>query len=113
MEAHLERHKRYFPRPWHNCNRKMENIVLFQSGQAEQRQRKMDAGRDSGRRIKERNVSGDVLTRNRTDRCAEKAITLLKYLNKIVDLRPQVKMCLDNGLKRRLYGSRRLQDTSV
>ena len=91
MEAHLERHKRYFPRPWHNCNRKMENIVLFQSGQAEQRQRKMDAGRDSGRRIKERNVSGDVLKRNRTDRCAEKAATTLtKDLDRNIDLRPRV-----------------------
>ena len=92
IDVRLERHKRYFPRPWHNCNRKMENIVLFQSGQAEQRQRKMDAGRDSGRRIKERNVSGDVLKRNRTDRCAEKAAILLN-LDENIDPRLRVKMC--------------------
>ena len=73
----------------------------------------MDAGRDSADKIKERNTIGDERKRGRADRCAEKAITLLKNLNKIVDLRPQVKMCLDNGLKCRLDGSRRLQDTSV
>ena len=73
----------------------------------------MDAGRDSGRKIKERNVSGDELKRDHTDRCAEKAAILLENLDKNIDLRPRVKMCLDNGLKRRLDGSRKLQDTSV
>ena len=73
----------------------------------------MDAGRDSADKVKERNAIGDERKRGRTDRCAEKAITLLKNLNKIVDLRPQVKMCLDNRLKRSLDGSHRLQDTPV
>ena len=73
----------------------------------------MDAGRDSADKIKERNAIGDERKRGRTDRCAEKAIILLKNLNKIVDLRPQVKICLGNGLKRSLDGSRRLHDTPV
>ena len=73
----------------------------------------MDAGRDSADKTKEPNVIGDERKRGRTDRCAEKAIILLKNWNKIVDLRPQVKMCLDNGLKRSLDGSRRLHDTPV
>ena len=73
----------------------------------------MDAGQDSADKIKEHDAIGDERKHGCTDRCAEKAIILLKNLNKIVDLRPQVKMCLDNGLKCRLDGSRRLQDTSV
>ena len=113
MEARLERHKRYFPRPWHDRNREVGNVVFFQSGQVEQRLRRVDAGRDSADKIKESNAGSDERERGRVDRCAEKAITLLKNLNKIVDLRPQVKMCLDNGLKRSLDGSRRLHDTPV
>ena len=68
----------------------------------------MDAGRDSADKNKERNAIGDERKRGRTDRCAEKAITLLKNLNKNIDLRPQVKMCLDNKLKRRLDDSLKL-----
>ena len=73
----------------------------------------MDAGRDSAYKIKERNAIDDERKCGRIDRCVEKDIILLKNLNKNVDLRPQVKMCLDNGLKRSLDGSRRLQDTLV
>ena len=73
----------------------------------------MDAGRDSADKIKERNAIGDERKRSRIDRCTEKDVILLKNLNKNVNLRPQVKMCLDNGLKRSLDGSRRLHDTPV
>ena len=72
MEAHLERRKRYFPRPWHNRNHEMENIDLFQSGPAEQLKRKMDDERNSGDKIKERNGSGDEHMHGRIDRCAER-----------------------------------------
>ena len=77
MEARLERHKRYFPRPWHDRNREVGNVVFFQSGQVEQRLRRMDAGRDSADKIKERNAGGDERKRGRVDRCAEKAAILL------------------------------------
>ena len=73
----------------------------------------MDAGRDSADKIKERNTIGDERKRGRIDRCTEKDVILLKNLNKNVNLRPQVKMCLDNGLKLSLDGSRRLHDTPV
>ena len=72
MEAGLERHQRYFPRPWHNRNHEMENIDLFQSGPAEQLKRKMDDERNSGDKIKERNVSGAGSKRGRIDRYAER-----------------------------------------
>ena len=73
----------------------------------------MDTGLDSADKVKERNAIGDERKRSRIDRCTEKDVILLKNLNKNVNLRPQVKMCLDNWLKFRLDGSRRLQDTSV
>ena len=92
MDAYLERHKRYFPRPWHNRDHEMENIDLFQSGPAEQLKRKMDDERNSGDKIKERNVSGDERKRDRIDRCAEKAAILLN-LDENIDPRLRVKMC--------------------
>ena len=92
MEACLECHNRHFPRPWYDRNHEKGNIVLFQTGQVEQRLCRTDAGRDSVDKIKERNVSGDVLKRNRTDRCAEKAAILLN-LDENIDPRLRVKMC--------------------
>ena len=51
----------------------------------------MDAGLDSIDKIKERNVSGDERRRGRIDRCAEKAATLTKDLDRNIDLRPRVR----------------------
>ena len=83
--------KRHIPRPWHDRNRKMENIVLFHSGQVKQRLRRMDTGRDSDDKIKEINVN--ERKRGCIDRCAEKADILLKNLDEKIVLRPRVKMC--------------------
>ena len=85
MKAHRKRH---FPRPWHDRNCKMENIVLFYSGQVKQRLRRMDARRNSADKIRVRNVSGDERKRSRIHRCAEKAVILLKNLDEKIDLRP-------------------------
>ena len=97
--------KRHIPHPWHDRNCKMENIVLFYSGQVKRRLRRMDAGRDRDGRTEELNVNGDERKRGRIDRCAEKADILLKNLDKKVELQLRVKMCFDNRLKRRLYDS--------
>ena len=89
----------------------MGDIVLFWSVRVKQRLHRMDAGRDGSDKIKERNVSTNEHKRGRIDRCAKKAAILLKNLD--ISMRPRVKMHLDNGLKRRVDGSRKLQDTSV
>ena len=105
--------KRHIPHPWHDRNRKMEKIVLFYSGQVKQRLRRKDAGHDSAHKIKELNVNSDERKCGHINRRVEKADILLKNLDKNIDLRPLIKMYLDNGLKRKVDGSRKLQDTSV
>ena len=73
----------------------------------------MDARQDSAEEVKELSVNGDERKRGCIDRSAEKAAILLKNLDKNIDQRPRVKMRrLYNGLKRRLGGSRKPQDTS-
>lgn len=104
VQPSLHRDQGDFAAFWHDGNRKVRHVVLFERREVEHGRSRMHAAGDGTDEIEKRDARADKRERRRIDTCLRQAAVLLEDVDVDVYLGARVEGGLHDGFKSRLYG---------